>query len=93
MLRIYNKYRTFLLFAPDGTRHVVPPMAFDELDEKFTADITFRSALEAGEITIFESAKQGDTIERETHELPKAEPEKSAPKSRAKGAKKAADAQ
>ena len=64
MLRIYNNKRTFLLTATDGTTHVVPPLAFDEIEDKFAADITFRTAVRAGEIQVFETAKQGDAIER-----------------------------
>lgn len=84
MIRVYNKKRTFLLVAGDGTTHVVPFAAFDQIEEKFAADITFKTAVAAGEIEVFETTKQGDAIERKARE----------PKRAAKSSeKKAADAE
>ena len=90
MIKVYNQRRTYLLTAEDGTKHIVPPMAFDQIEEKFTADITFKAAVACGEITIFETAKQGEAIERKARE-PKKQPAK-AEKKAPEAEKKAADA-
>lgn len=90
MIRIYNKRRTFLLTAEDGTTHVVPPMAFDQIEEKFTRDITYRSAVAAGEIEPYETKRQGDAIERRARE---GDEKKPAERKSRKGEKKADDAE
>lgn len=75
MSRIYNGARsTFLLTASDGTKMIVPHSSFVDIPEKFHGDITYKSAIASGDFTLFNTAKQGDAIERKAHENP-SEPE------------------
>ena len=67
-VRIFNKaHRTFLLEAGDGTSRLVPPLAFAEIEEKFTGDITYKKAVAAGELEPFNTTKQGDKLEEKAH--------------------------
>lgn len=64
MIKVYNKAaRTFLLNAVDGETMLVRPVGFAEIPEKFTGDITYRRAVQAGDLELFETGKQGDAIE------------------------------
>lgn len=68
-VKVYNKApRTFLLNAVDGNTLLVRPNSFAEIPEKFTGDITYKAAVKAGDLQLFESTKQGDEIERAANE-------------------------
>ena len=68
MIRVYNKHRTYMLTAEDGSTMIVPHDGFAEIPEKFIGDITFRMAVRAGEMEVFETAKQADKIEKKAQE-------------------------
>ena len=57
-----------MLTAEDGSTMIVPHDGFAEIPEKFLGDITFRMAVKAGEMEVFEHAKQGEEIEKNAHE-------------------------
>ena len=63
MIRAYCKAQTFLLTALDGASMLTKPNDFNEIDEKFTFDPTYKMAVKAGVLEVFETAKQGDKIE------------------------------
>lgn len=68
-VKVYNKApRTFLLNAVDGKTMLVRPNGFAEIPEKFTGDITYKAAVKAGDLQVFETTKQGDEIERAANE-------------------------
>jgi len=68
-VRVYaHAKRTFLLTALDGTSMLVRPNGFYDIPEKFTGDITYRRAVKAGDLQVFETTKQGDAIERAANE-------------------------
>lgn len=60
--------RTFLLVATDGAKMLIRPKGFYDVPEKFTGDITYRRAVAAGDLQVFETTKQGDALERASHE-------------------------
>lgn len=62
-IRAYCKNQTFLLTALDGASILTKPNDFNEIDEKFTIDPTYKMAVKAGALEVFETAKQGDKIE------------------------------
>lgn len=55
--------RTFLLEASDGAKMLIHPKGFYDVPEKFTGDITYRRAVAAGDLQVFETTKQGDALE------------------------------
>ena len=55
--------RTFLLEASDSTKMLIHPTGFYDVPKKFTGDITYRRAVAAGDLQVFETTKQGDTLE------------------------------
>lgn len=63
-----GKHRTFLLTADDGSTMTVRPNLFQDIPIKFTGDITFKRAVAAGDIQVFETTKQGDDIEKKAYE-------------------------
>lgn len=63
MIRVYNHNRTYRLEALDGSFMMVPANAFVDIPEKFTGDITYKTAIAAGEIETFNTTKQGDALE------------------------------
>lgn len=68
MIRLFNNSdSTFLLTADDGTQKFIPFKAFSEVDDKYTNDITYRMAMAAGAFTVFDTAKQGDAVEKKAH--------------------------
>lgn len=68
-VRVYaHAKRTFLLTALDGTSMLVRPNGFYDIPEKFTGDITYRRAVQAGDLQVFETTKEGDAIERAANE-------------------------
>lgn len=80
MIKVYNKAaRTFLLTALDGATMLVHPIGFAEIPEKFTGDITYRRAVQAGDLQEFETTKQGDAIERAANDAGNASESPSAP--------------
>ena len=70
-VRVFCDRATFELAAPDGEKMKLLPLGFGEVPDKFTGDITFRRAVAAGVIQVFETARQGDRIEEAAH-APKA---------------------
>lgn len=74
-VKIFNDRATFLLKAEDGEKLKVPPMGFMDVPEKFTGDITFKMAVKAGVIKVFETTAQGEALERQAYEPAQAEPE------------------
>lgn len=66
-VKVFNNRSTFRLDAPDGTFMIVPPMGFCEIPDKFTGDITFKMAVKAGVMQVFETAKQGAKLEEAAH--------------------------
>lgn len=62
-IRAYCKNQTFLLTALDGTSMLTKPNDFNEIDEKFTIDPTYKMAVKAGALEVFNTTKQGDKIE------------------------------
>lgn len=60
--------RTFLLEGTDGAKMLIHPKGFYDVPEKFTGDITYRRAVAAGDLQVFETTKQGDAIERASNE-------------------------
>ena len=72
-VRVYaHAKRTFLLTALDGTSMLVRPNGFYDIPEKFTGDITYRRAVKAGDLQVFETTKEGDAIERAANEAERA---------------------
>lgn len=68
MTKVYAGPRsTFLLTAPDGSTMLVHPNTFAEIPDKFTGDITFRSAVASGDLKPFKTVKQGDEAERKAN--------------------------
>lgn len=67
-----GKNRTFLLTADDGSTMTVRPNLFQDIPVKFTGDITFKRAVAAGDLQVFETTKQGDAIEKKANEKPAA---------------------
>lgn len=63
-MRAYCKNQTFLLTALDGSQMKTRPNDFNDIPEKFTSDPTFKMAVAAGALEPFETAKQGDAIEK-----------------------------
>ena len=70
-VKVFCNRATFELVAPDGEKMKLLPLGFGEVPEKFVGDITFRKAVQAGVIQVFESTKQGDKLEEAAH-APKA---------------------
>ncbi len=70
-VKVFCDRATFELAAPDGDKMKLLPLGFGEVPEKFTGDITFKTAVAAGVIQVFESARQGDKLEEAAH-TPKA---------------------
>ena len=85
MVKVFVKARTFRLEALDGGFTILTPNAFHNVDDKFTHDITFRMAVKAGDIEVYETKQQGEAIEKAAFEAP------AVPKRSTK--KKAADAE
>ena len=84
-VKVYNNKRTYRLECNDGTKtevFILRPMSFADVPERFTGDITFRLAVKAGEIQVFETKKQGETIEAKAAEkaAPAEEAKAEAPK-------------
>lgn len=80
MIKVYNKAaRTFLLTALDGATMLVHPIGFAEIPEKYIADITYRRAVQAGDLQVFETTRQGDAIERAANDAESASESPSAP--------------
>ena len=71
-VRVFCDRATFELTAPDGDKMKLLPLGFGEVPDKFTGDITFRRAVAAGVIQVFETARQGDRIEEAAHAPKKA---------------------
>ena len=68
-VKIYNKsHRTYLLEAEDGSSMKIPPLVFETIPDKYLGDITYRAAVKAGDFQRFETAKQGDKLEKENRE-------------------------
>lgn len=67
-MKVYNKVnRTFGLRGADGSiALLIKPGSFTDVPAELEGDITFRTAVKAGELAPFESAKQADGIERAT---------------------------
>ena len=78
-VKIFNDRATFLLKAADGAKLKVPPMGFMDIPEKFTGDITFKMAVKARVIKVFETTKQGDKLEQQAYEPAKTEQPAEAP--------------
>ena len=72
-VHVFNNKATFMLVAEDGEKLFVRPMAFADIPEKFTGDITFKRAVEAGVIQVYENNKQAEKIE-EAANKPDAKP-------------------
>ena len=67
MIRAYCKNQTFLLVALDGSQMKTRPNDFNDIPEKFAADPTYKMAVAAGALEPFETAKQGDAIEKKAN--------------------------
>lgn len=63
-MRAYCKNQTFLLVALDGSQMKTRPNDFNDIPDKFTADPTFKMAVAAGALEPFETARQGEAIEK-----------------------------
>ena len=63
-MRAYCKNQTFLLVALDGSQMKTKPNDFNEIPDKFTVDPTFKMAVAAGALEPFETARQGEAIEK-----------------------------
>ena len=73
MVRVFNHNRTYRLETQDAGRteyFMLRPLSFADVPEKFTGDITFRLAVKAGEIEVFETTKQGEAIEAKAEAKP-----------------------
>lgn len=69
MVKVFaNKHRTFLLTADDGTTMIVHPSLIQEIPDKFTGDITYKRAIAAGDLQLFETVKQGEALEKKANE-------------------------
>ena len=96
MIKVFNKGRfnspgrTFLLVDPNDPNNKmrIPPKATADVPDNFVGDITFRKAVEAGELVIWQEAKEVDKMlkaaEASGHE---AEAEKPAKAGRGAGGK------
>ena len=68
-VKVYNKsHRTYLLEAEDGSSMKIPPLVFETIPDKYLGDITYRMAVKAGDFQRFETAKQGDQLEKVNRE-------------------------
>ena len=67
-IKAYCKNQTFLLTALDGSKMVTTPNNFNQIDEKFQIDPTFKLAVASGALEVFQTAKQGDKIEKAANE-------------------------
>lgn len=94
MVKVFaNKHHTFLLTADDGSTMIVHPGLIQEIPDKFTGDITYKRAIAAGDLQLFETTKQGDTLEKKGNEDdPNAKESKKDNKSSGKTGGKAGDA-
>lgn len=68
MIKVFNQGklgspgRTFLLTDPDKNQIYIPPKATANVPDSFAGDITFKKAVEAGELVIWQEAKQVDAL-------------------------------
>ena len=69
-VRIFNKGNTYRLETTDNPPKymTLKPFSFIDVPEEFTGDITFKTAVKAGTIEVFETKKQGEAIEKAVYE-------------------------
>ena len=79
-MRAYCKNQTFLLVAMDGSQMTTKANDFNEIPEKFTSDPTFKMAVAAGALEPFETARQGEAIEKKANAKKNTPPKEEAPK-------------
>lgn len=63
MIKVYNKNRTFRLEALDGSFVIVKANSFAEIEDKFTGDITYKTAIACGDMEVYNTSKQADAVE------------------------------
>ena len=83
MTRHYVENQTFALFRPgDDKALIVGPNGFFDIPEAYQGDPTYKLAVNAGAIKPFETAKDGEKIERAARTGQKKTPktEKTTPK-------------
>ena len=62
MIKCFNHKRTYRLEC-DGDSMTLLPLSFCDVPDKYAKDITFRKAVQAGEIEIFNDRKEAQAIE------------------------------
>ena len=94
MVKVFNKVaRTFQLENEDGTKKMkIKPMASENIPDEFTGDITFRMAVAAGELMIWQEAKEVDEAQKKAEAAAKKTAEKAAKEEAARKAKEEAAA-
>ena len=66
-MRAYCKNQTFLLVALDGSQMKTRANDFNDIPDKFTTDPTFKMAVAAGALEPFETAREGEAIEKKAN--------------------------
>ncbi|MBQ3476783.1 MAG: hypothetical protein IJH25_01265 [Clostridia bacterium] len=66
-MRAYCKNQTFLLVALDGSQMKTRANDFNDIPDKFTIDPTFKMAVAAGALEPFETAREGEAIEKKAN--------------------------
>lgn len=70
MVRVFNHKRTYRLEANGDAKDfmILRPLAFADVPEKYTGDITFQAAVKAGEIEIITTKAQAEKVEKKANE-------------------------
>ncbi|MBR2226776.1 MAG: hypothetical protein IJ893_02785 [Bacteroidales bacterium] len=66
-MRAYCKNQTFLLVSLDGSQMKTRANDFNDIPDKFTIDPTFKMAVAAGALEPFETAREGEAIEKKAN--------------------------
>lgn len=69
MTKVFNaSHFCFRLEAYDGEKLKIPAGAFANVPDKFCGDITYRRAVKANELQVFETVKQADNLQKTAEE-------------------------
>lgn len=72
MLKVFNRsMRTFQLHNREGEKLIIPFKCPIDIPEEFAEDITFRKAVEAHELELYNTVKDVDEIEKKDEETEK----------------------
>ena len=75
MLKVFNDSNIRFVLEAGGEKVTVVPGKFIDLDEKFTADVTFRVAVEGGALKVYDDISAAEKLVKDHTERPVEEPE------------------